>query len=371
MSRNGRQTPRSGSVHHGHKHSQQGANTNNEPSTSQTQPSGTAPEQHLLKRGNTVNGYTLTSEQFLGEGNTGVVALCQDNNGKAVAIKVMLEKGTGEIKTTQLSELGNLRKLGSHKKIVELIDSFSYVYNNSEYCCIVMEYAKDGDLRALMQGSGSEVYAKAIINQVCKGLEYIHSKHGERHCVHADIKPGNILIKNLNPPKILISDFATAKWLPEGHTHARTDNKHATTGYLSPERTRRGLICCRSDLWALGVILWELYHGWSSFEYFAYQIPSQDEFADDFDKLDDPRNWNTDIWKKYPEAKSVARGLLTLRCKHRWTASEVLRSDSGHTSPGLRTGPNLQSGSVPDWGPDLCGRVVDWTQVPVWFWTGP
>ena len=124
---------------------------------------------------------------------------------------------------------------------------------------IVMEYADDGDLSKKIQHQQkktckdkhfSENKILKYFYQICKGIEYIHSKN----IIHRDIKSQNIfLMKN---GTIKIGDFGIAKALTKTNSNAMT--VIGTPYYFSPEIINGEAYNYKTDIWSLGVVLYEM-----------------------------------------------------------------------------------------------------------------
>ena len=139
--------------------------------------------------------------------------------------------------------------------------SFKDVFKDTklDYFYIVMEYADDGDLnkkiRQQKQKISKEKYfpEEKILKyfyQICKGIEYIHSKN----VIHRDIKSQNIfLTKN---GTIKIGDFGIAKALTKTNSNAMT--VIGTPYYFSPEIINGEPYNYKTDIWSLGVVLYEM-----------------------------------------------------------------------------------------------------------------
>lgn len=91
-----------------------------------------------------------------------------------------------------------------------------------------------------------------IIAKLADGLSHAHSMN----LVHRDIKPANILMNPQGEP--LLTDFGLAKWMDTLHTIAGRGEVIGTVPYMSPEQATGGVIDVRSDVWSLGVVLYEL-----------------------------------------------------------------------------------------------------------------
>lgn len=137
----------------------------------------------------------------------------------------------------------------SHPNIVNIYDVS--VRDNVKY--IVMEYVEGITLKNYMTHKGA-LSVREIISyseQILSALEHAHTKG----IVHRDIKPHNIML--LKNGRIKVMDFGIAK-LPNAETVTMTDKAIGTVYYISPEQASGGRIDARSDLYSLGVLMYEM-----------------------------------------------------------------------------------------------------------------
>ncbi len=126
--------------------------------------------------------------------------------------------------------------------------------NYKSYPCLVMEYVKGEDLRVLLRKRKS-LSIKDVVEiswKVCKALEYAHA-HG---VIHHDIKPANIMLTQSNGVKL--TDFGFAKVASQSIGSLSTDNILASFNYASPEVFKNARGDPRSDLYSLGVVMFEM-----------------------------------------------------------------------------------------------------------------
>ena len=202
--------------------------------------------------------YELLSE--LGRGTSGVVYKAFDPKlDRLVALKILrpeltcLEESGVSFKQRFHQEAVAAGRL-THPAIVAVHD----VGEAEGRPFMVMEYIEGGTLADLLLGGQPLPLADAveIVLQVCAALDYAH-RHG---VVHRDIKPRNILV---GPGVTKVTDFGTARIL--GASHTLTGTMLGTPAYMSPEMVRGQASDPRSDLFSLGVVLYEAVTGVNPF----------------------------------------------------------------------------------------------------------
>jgi serine/threonine protein kinase len=140
-----------------------------------------------------------------------------------------------------------------HENIVHVID---FGVEDESYQ-IVMEYVEGESLKQVMEkwNPMPADFALAVAYQVLLGLEHAHTKG----IVHRDIKPGNILLTRYG--KIKITDFGLAKLTQSQTQETAADSILGTPLYMSPEQAFGESVDCRSDLFSLGTMLYEMLTG--------------------------------------------------------------------------------------------------------------
>uniref|UniRef100_A0A0D9YER9 Protein kinase domain-containing protein n=1 Tax=Oryza glumipatula TaxID=40148 RepID=A0A0D9YER9_9ORYZ len=199
---------------------------------------------------------SFSDANLLGHGTYGSVyyGVLRDQE---VAIKRMTATKTKEF----IVEMKVLCKV-HHASLVELI---GYAASKDELY-LIYEYSQKGSLKNHLHDPQSKgytslswIYRVQIALDAARGLEYIH-EHTKDHYVHRDIKSSNILLDESFRAKI--SDFGLAKLVVKStDAEASVTKVVGTFGYLAPEYLRDGLATTKSDVYAFGVVLFELISG--------------------------------------------------------------------------------------------------------------
>jgi predicted Ser/Thr protein kinase len=199
--------------------------------------------------------YELSEE--LGRGAMGVVHKAFDPViGRNVAVKTMrlTEAGSGMTHaelTTRFQTEARAAGLLTHPNIVVVYDAGE----EDGLYYITMEYVEGKSLQAMFDAKQTFPLPRTLrlIEQVCSALDYAH----RANVVHRDIKPANLMLAPDDTVKI--TDFGTAKIMRFGS--AQTTHIVGTPSYMSPEQIKGKAVDGRSDLFAVGVILYELVTG--------------------------------------------------------------------------------------------------------------
>ena len=204
----------------------------------------------------TIGRYTVRRE--LGHGAMGVVYEAEDPNiGRAVALKVVHTDQIGANREEVIRRFKNeARAAGnlSHPNIITIHDAGEH----EGLLFIAMECVEGMTLADLMAKQGRMPHGKVvdIIRQVCLGLDFAH----KRGIIHRDIKPANIM---LTDSLVKITDFGIAN-VGDGMTI--TGTVVGTPNYMSPEQVLGKPLDGRSDLFSVGVMLYEMVTGERPFE---------------------------------------------------------------------------------------------------------
>lgn len=214
----------------------------------------------MPEQGKTLN-HRYRLDEPLGEGGMAKVFRAEDLRMKRdVAVKILRPQYTSDDKFRQrfINEAHSIANF-SHANVVTVYD----VREDGPPYYIVMEYVDGEDLRQRLEREKRLAVNEAlnIAFQMAKGLGYAHRKG----LVHRDIKPGNILITPNDEVKI--ADFGIAKAIA-GDMPALTEPGvvWGTTAYLSPEQIRGGQATPASDVYAMGIVLYEMLAGHPPFQ---------------------------------------------------------------------------------------------------------
>jgi serine/threonine protein kinase len=200
--------------------------------------------------------YEIVGE--LGRGAMGIVYKAMDPViGRTVAVKTirLSEEGTGLKRSELLARFQTEARaagLLTHPNIVVVYDAGE----EDGLYYITMELVEGKSLQALLDGGHSFPLPRTlrILDQTCSALQFAH----ERNVVHRDIKPANLMLTADDTVKI--TDFGTAKILQFGSTQ-QTSHVMGTPSYMSPEQVKGRAVDGRSDIFSLGVMLYEMVTG--------------------------------------------------------------------------------------------------------------
>ncbi len=171
--------------------------------------------------------------------------------GRHVAIKVLKQEFSEDVNfvtkfRTEAQSAGGLE----HPNIVNIYD----VGSEDGMYYIVMEYVEGITLKTYIEKKGQLSYKEAvsIAIQVGRGMEAAHNKH----IVHRDIKPQNVIISTEG--KVKVTDFGIAR---AANTNTIHSDVMGSVHYTSPEQARNGFVDGKSDIYSLGIVMYEMVTG--------------------------------------------------------------------------------------------------------------
>src|SRR5437660_3830804 len=247
--------------------------------------------------GRRIGAYRIIRE--CGQGGMGVVYLAEradDQYRKRVAIK-MLKPGIN--KDEVLRRFRNERQALAaldHPNIVRLLDGGS---TEEGLPYLIMDYVEGVRIDEYCDNHRLSIAERLqLFRTICLAVQYAH----ETLVIHRDLKPGNILITKEGVARLL--DFGIAKvlnpqWSPDA-TLTRTDWRPMTPEYASPEQVRGEPVTNATDIYSLGILLYELLTG-----HRPYRI-----------RTDSPLEIERSVCEEEPEKPSVAVSRIDEKASH-------------------------------------------------------
>ena len=250
--------------------------------------------------------------KLLGEGSFGkaYLAKCDKEDKKYVIKQVMMEGMTDQDKRDTFNEAAILKKL-DHPNIIKFKEVFLQ-RKPKEALNIVTEFADGGDLSQKIEQQKKKPFTEDqildYITQICLALQHVHKKK----IIHRDLKSGNVFLMKSGIVKL--GDFGIAKGLKSTWEKAKT--MVGTPYYLSPEIIKNEPYDSKSDIWALGVLLYEV---------MTFKMP--------FNAVSLPLlsiKINRGVYQPPPgiyssEIKDLLKKCLTLEAKNRPSIDEILQ----------------------------------------------
>jgi eukaryotic-like serine/threonine-protein kinase len=202
-------------------------------------------------------------ERQLGEGGMGVVYLAtREDVGGLVAIKLLRDSWVSAERRERFVQEQHYLATLEHPAIARLYDADT-LDDGTPY--FVMEYVEGEPLvRYCDQRSASAHDRLRLVKMVCEAVQYVHSLA----LIHRDLKPENVLVKADGNVRLL--DFGIAKQLERADTPTRATRtqgaRFMTPAYAAPEQLRGSPVGLYTDIYALGVILYQLLTGTLPFD---------------------------------------------------------------------------------------------------------
>lgn len=205
--------------------------------------------------GNNASGERYRIEHELGRGAMGVVYRAEDTRlRRPVALKVLLPHVAHDesLRERFLREAQAVARL-NHRNIVQVYD----LVEGEDGCRIAMEFVRGPSLAEL---AGRQPQAIADVlrwgSELADALACAH----EQNVIHRDLKPANVLMSELTQPKI--TDFGLARFTDNNESQAtQIGTVMGSPAYMSPEQAAGLVTDARSDIYAFGILLYELLSG--------------------------------------------------------------------------------------------------------------
>lgn len=191
---------------------------------------------------------------LLGRGGMGEVYRADDLSlGQQVALKFLPQAVTDEETLERFRNEVRIARGISHPNVCRVYD----IGQADNQIFLSMEYVDGEDLSSLLRRIGRLPSDKAveIARKICAGLAAAHDKG----VLHRDLKPSNIMLDGRG--QILVMDFGLA-----GLAHEIEDVRSGTPAYMAPEQLAGKEVTVRSDIYSLGLVLFELFTGKAAFD---------------------------------------------------------------------------------------------------------
>ena len=221
----------------------------------------------MASNSNYLTGKTLGTcriEKLIGQGGMGVVYLARQlRPARYVAVKVLLPNLTADSQVYKefLARFQREADVIARLEHVNIMPIYEYgEQDNITY--LVMPYLPGGSLRDKLVQQPVLTLRETMnyISQAASALDYAHAQH----VIHRDLKPANFLLHN--DGRLVLADFGIARLMQESNNTAvstltSTGMMLGTPEYMAPEMFTGNLVDYRSDIYALGIILYQLLSG--------------------------------------------------------------------------------------------------------------
>lgn len=209
--------------------------------------------------GKSLNEFRI--EERIGRGGMATVYRAfQPGVNRDVALKVIRVTPDNEDSATFRQRFAHEAELIASLEHLHILPIYAYgIVGDNAY--IAMRLLRGGSIaEQLRRGALPLDRAVKLFNQIAGGLDYAH-KHG---VIHRDLKPSNILLDDAG--NAYLTDFGLAKMVEGNSEFTKTGNIVGTPSYMSPEQLRGEALDHRSDIYSLGVILYQMVTGRQPFE---------------------------------------------------------------------------------------------------------
>lgn len=249
----------------------------------------------------------------LGRGGMGVVYQAMDTeSNRVVAIKMLLDSSMTEINIQRFIREAKISAQMEHPHIVRVYD-----VKTTPPFYIVMEFIEGRSFSDLLKEQDYPLRKKLeIFQQVCGAVHYGH----QQQIIHRDLKPQNIMITEDHIAKVM--DFGIAKSLAmQSLRLSRTGQVSGTIQYMSPEQANGQKLDHKTDIYSLGVILYQILTGHTPYQS-DNPINILAQLAES--KPKSPREWNSSIPK---ELEAICMKCLKRNPGDRYESAQWLGRD--------------------------------------------
>ncbi len=210
----------------------------------------------MIDKGMMIAGRYMVEDK-IGSGGMADVYKAKDCKlGRTVAVKVLKPEFAAD--STFVSKFRAEAQSAAGLEHPNIVNVYDVGTQNGSYF-IVMEYISGITLKSYIEKKGKLNYREtlSIAIQVARGIQAAHAKN----IIHRDIKPQNIIISN--DGKVKVTDFGIARAASEDTIHS---DVMGSVHYSSPEQARNGYVSNRSDIYSLGIVMYEMVTGHVPFD---------------------------------------------------------------------------------------------------------
>jgi NIMA (never in mitosis gene a)-related kinase len=259
--------------------------------------------------------------KFINQGSFGMIFLIEEVNTKKVCVAKIINQSLSKISPSNEIEC---MKLCDHENIIKYYGD--YISDKSKHSMIIMEYADCGDLKTVIcskRNNNMRFKLKSYCYffeddilftfcQIAKGLKHIH----DNNIIHRDIKPENIYLTS--DDKLKIGDFHLSKIYNCNINKIRETERVGTPYYAAPEIWLNKPHNYKIDIWALGVLLYELA---------SLKLPFFSHDLDELEKLIIAGKYDPipDIFSN--DLHNLIDSMLILDFEHRPSIDNILKLD--------------------------------------------
>jgi len=199
----------------------------------------------------------LRIDRLIAKGGMAEVYLAEQTSlGRKVAVKVLDSRSKDPEFVERFLHEAKLVAALHHNNIITIYD-FGKVDDGRLF--LSMEYLPGGDMEARLKRGIPEKQSLHILKELARGLNFIHQKH----IVHRDIKPANVLFRQ--DDSLVLTDFGIAKEADNNVTMTQTGMTVGSPAYASPEQAQGKVLDNRTDIYSIGVVMFEMLTGANPF----------------------------------------------------------------------------------------------------------